>query len=176
LKATTLKICYFGEVNGMSKVDYSAEAELFPARRRSPKVGYKRFSSAALAIQYAIEHLPNELLGGSFLEFGDARFGAEGIRKLYESDNYPLSRTEKEESMNMIGPKSSAWIRADAQLDLSKRREPDLKRDQRQVYEATALKTQRLRDLRLAKEAAEKEAVSPAQLPTGPTIRRSRQT
>jgi hypothetical protein len=162
----------------MSKVDYSAEAELFPARRRSPKVGYKRFPSAALAIQFAIENLPNELLLGSFLEFGEERFGAEGIRKLYESDLYPFSRAEKEKAKNMNPTKSSAWIRAEAHLDLSKQREPDLKREQRQAYEATALKTQRLRDLRLTKEAAEKEVASeaPAQPPAGPTTRRSRQT
>ena len=162
----------------MSKVDYSAEAELFPARRRSPKVGYKRFPCAALAIQYAIEHLPNELLGGSFLEFGEERFGAVGIRELYESDQYPFSRSEKEEATNMNAPKSAAWIRAEAQLDLSRQREPDLQRDHRHACEATALKTQRRRDLRLAKEAAEKEAVSESpriQLPAGPTTRRSRQ-
>ena len=77
----------------------------------------------------------------------------------------------------MKAPKSAAWIRAEAQLDL-RQREPDLQRDLRHACEATALKTQRLRDLRLAKEAAEKEAVSKspgARLPSGPTTRRSRQ-
>jgi hypothetical protein len=159
----------------MRKVDYSAEAELFPARRRSPRVGYKRFPSAALAIQYAIEHLPNELLLGSFLECGEERFGWEEIWKLYESDRYPLSRSEKKKARNMSHAKSYAWKNGDTHFDLSKQQEPDLKREQRQASEATALKTQLLRDLRLGKEAAEKAAasVAPAQ-PTAEPRKRPR--
>ena len=146
----------------MRKVDYSAEAELFSARRRSPKVGYKRFPSGALAIQYAIERIPHELLVGSFLEFGEERFGSEEIWKLYASDRYPLPRSEKKKARNMNHAKSSAWVKGDTHFDLSKQQEPDLKREQRQASEATALKTQLLRELRLGKEAAEKEAASAA--------------
>lgn len=78
----------------------------------------------------------------------------------------------------MNPPKSSARIRAEAQLDLSKRRDDNFRLEQKQSYEATILKTQRLRELRLAKEAAEKEVA--AQPSVGASserkIKRSRQT
>jgi hypothetical protein len=76
--------------------DYTTEAELFPlVRRKFTKggpVGYKRFTSAAEAIRFAVESLPPDLLRGAYLEVAEERFDANGIRQLYESDTYPLVR------------------------------------------------------------------------------------
>ena len=79
----------------MVSFDYSAEAELFPlirARFTRGPVGYKRFTSAAEAIRFAVEELPPDLLRGAYLEVAEERFDRSGIRHLYESDTYPLVR------------------------------------------------------------------------------------
>src|SRR5271154_2197817 len=75
--------------------NYNAEAELFPSRnhksRRRP-TGYKRFEHAADAIRFAIEGLAPEFLSGAYLEVDEERFDSGGIRRLYESMDYPLIR------------------------------------------------------------------------------------
>jgi hypothetical protein len=72
-----------------------SEAELFPARsrrlRREP-VGYGRFARAADAIRFAIEELPPALLPDACLEVDEKIFDCAGIRRLYESNEYPLAR------------------------------------------------------------------------------------
>jgi hypothetical protein len=75
--------------------DYGAEAELFPLKSRTfnkGPVGYRRFTSAAEAIRFAIEELHPDLLRGTSLEVEEERFDRNGIRQLYESDAYPLVR------------------------------------------------------------------------------------
>jgi hypothetical protein len=79
----------------MAQFDYSAEAELFfvgrKGSRRQPP-GYKRFAQAALAVRFAIEEIRSELLRGATLEVDEERFDCDGIRRLYDSADYPLRR------------------------------------------------------------------------------------
>ena len=75
--------------------DYKRSAELFPTRSRKPRrnpMTYKRFETAAAAVRFAVEELPSDLLLGAYLQVDDDRFGSEGIRKLYDSAQYPLKR------------------------------------------------------------------------------------
>ena len=75
--------------------DVSTEAELFSTKgrkfRRQP-LGYRRFARVADAIRFAIEDMPADLLLGAYLQVDEARFDAAGIRRLYDSADYPLPR------------------------------------------------------------------------------------
>jgi hypothetical protein len=88
----------------MSAFDYRMPAELFPCKsdaglfpangrglRRAPS-GYGRFAHAAYAIRFAIEELPSNLLPDACLEVSAELFDGDGIRRLYDSDDYPLVR------------------------------------------------------------------------------------
>jgi hypothetical protein len=88
----------------MAAFDYGTVAELSPTSteaephsargrklRRQP-VGYGRFARAADAIRFAIEELPPALLLETCLEVDEERFDRHEIRRLYESDEYPLTR------------------------------------------------------------------------------------
>jgi hypothetical protein len=84
-------------MENMDAFDYAAPAEVFACRSRgsSPRpVTYRRFDSGAEAIRFAIEDLPSDVLFGTVLEVGEQRFDASQIRKLYESDQYPLQRRD----------------------------------------------------------------------------------
>jgi hypothetical protein len=84
-----------GVEQAMVGFDYRAEAELFPNRNRKSKrqpIGYRRFKRAADAIRFAIEELPPEFLLGALLEVDEERYDGGGIRRLYESMDYPLVR------------------------------------------------------------------------------------
>jgi hypothetical protein len=83
--------------------NYDIIAELFSTRndvalvpgsrrvRRRP-IGYGRFARAAYAIRFAIEELPTEFLSATCLKVDEQVFDGEGIRRLYDSEDYPLVR------------------------------------------------------------------------------------
>ena len=78
----------------MKPFDFSAPAELFPSRNRkiASKVRYRRFDTAADAIRFAVEELPEPLLLGAYIEINEARLGHKDIRALYDCDSYPLPK------------------------------------------------------------------------------------
>lgn len=78
----------------MVDLDYAAAAELYPSRRhaKTSREQYRRFATAAEAIQYMIEGVPSAGLIGSFLEVDEQRYDGAEIRALYEADAYPLPR------------------------------------------------------------------------------------
>jgi hypothetical protein len=78
----------------VQKFDFNAPAELFPSRNRkiANKVRYRRFDTAADAIRYAVEELPEPLLLGAYIEINESRLGHKDIRALYDCDSYPLPK------------------------------------------------------------------------------------
>jgi hypothetical protein len=79
----------------MTDFDYAAPAELFACASRGSSrkpVQYRRFSSGAEAIRYAIEVLPAAQLVGAILEVDEDRFDGRQIRELYDNHEYPLPR------------------------------------------------------------------------------------
>lgn len=80
----------------MDIFNYGASAELYPSRRfaKTPREQYRRFKTAADAIQYIMEDRPASWLIGSFLEVNERRYDGEGIRALYEAEAYPLPREQ----------------------------------------------------------------------------------
>jgi hypothetical protein len=74
--------------SGTAAEPYSNKGRTF---RRQP-LGYRRFARAADAIRFAIEEMPPQLLETACLEVDEMRFDGEGIRRLYESNDYPNAR------------------------------------------------------------------------------------
>jgi hypothetical protein len=76
------------------RFDYNAPAELYPGRDRKSarKVRYRRFETAADAIRFAIEELPEPLLLGTCIEIDEQRLNHQEIQALYASEQYPLEK------------------------------------------------------------------------------------
>ena len=94
----------------MDRFDYNAPAELYPGRNRksAKKFSYRRFETAADAIRFAVEELPELLLLGACIEINEQRLNYKDIQALYASEQYPLekgaSREYKEASSGMKEP------------------------------------------------------------------------
>ena len=86
------------QVRDLNGFDYSAPAELYPSRSRRVRgpFTYKRFDSAAEALRYAVEKMPEGALLGATLEVNEARFSEAEIHALYMNAAYPLKRVAPE--------------------------------------------------------------------------------
>jgi hypothetical protein len=83
------------QAQGRDGFDYGSPAELFPSRSRKGRgrVTYKRFDTAAEALRFAVEEMPEAALLGAYLEVDEVRFGLQEIRDLYDNARYPLKRS-----------------------------------------------------------------------------------
>src|SRR5689334_18487414 len=79
---------------GVDSFDYNAPAELYPGRNRksAKKFSYRRFETAADAIRFAVEELPEPLLLGACIEVDEQRLNYKDIHALYANERYPLKR------------------------------------------------------------------------------------
>jgi hypothetical protein len=86
---------YTNPPGAFERFDYAAPAEMFMTQgkvmRRLPTT-YRRFATAAEAIQFAVEQIPPPLLLGAVMEVAEDRFDHQAIRQLYDKSSYPLAR------------------------------------------------------------------------------------
>ena len=74
-------------------INYKSSAELFPSRRYAKSLArYRRFNSAAEAVQYVVEEMPEAWLNGTMLDVDGKRYEGNAIRALYDAADYPLTR------------------------------------------------------------------------------------
>lgn len=95
----------------MRPFNFNTSAELFPAAIRKKKragFAYRRFGTAAEAVQFAIEQLPADSLNGAYLQVEEARFDQSGIRSLYESEAFPLPRRPRKPEPAQASDKDAA--------------------------------------------------------------------
>lgn len=83
-------------IRAMTAFNYQASAELFYPRRmgRTAPLEFQRFDTSAEAIKFAIEQLTPASLHGAVIELESDRLDSSVIRKLYESDHFPLARAD----------------------------------------------------------------------------------
>jgi hypothetical protein len=74
--------------------NFDAPAELFPSRGKygRTQVRYRRFSTAAEAVRFAVEEVSPAAMLGAYLEVNEARFGHQEIHALYAHPGFPLKR------------------------------------------------------------------------------------
>jgi hypothetical protein len=74
-------------------INYKSSAELFPSRRYAKSLArYRRFNTAAEAVQYVVEEMPEAWLNGTMLDVDGKRYEGNAIRALYDAADYPLTR------------------------------------------------------------------------------------
>jgi hypothetical protein len=82
----------------MRTFDYERPGELYYPKasgfNRTQPITYRRFSTAADALRFAIESFPALVLQGCYLEVEGERYDADQMRELYDSAEYPLGRME----------------------------------------------------------------------------------
>jgi hypothetical protein len=81
------------------KFDYDASAELVMPKRKGgphPPIGYRRFATAAEAVQLAVEDFPSICTLGAWMRVGGERFDNDDIRRLYEGSDYPRRRRKRQ--------------------------------------------------------------------------------
>jgi hypothetical protein len=81
----------------MQDPDWSLPAELYAgiSSFRARNARYLRFPTAAEAVRYAIEDMPDASLRGVSIESGDNRYEGGQIRALYEAADFPLKRVTR---------------------------------------------------------------------------------
>lgn len=74
--------------------DYDAPAEVFLSTgfSRNACLKYRRFATAAQAIQFVVESKQTTTLTGTVLEVEEERFDRDAIYRLYAASAYPLPR------------------------------------------------------------------------------------
>jgi Arc/MetJ-type ribon-helix-helix transcriptional regulator len=76
--------------------DYRSPAELFIPKhadgKRRQRINYRRFTTAAEAIRFAVEEFPAVRTLGAWMQVGDQRYDSNEICRLYESSGYPLRK------------------------------------------------------------------------------------
>jgi hypothetical protein len=81
----------------MDGFNFASPGELYypkpSALRHHHGVNFRRFSTAAEAIRFAIENIPAPILQGCYMEVDGLRYDANQLRELYESVEYPLQRS-----------------------------------------------------------------------------------
>jgi hypothetical protein len=70
--------------------DYSAPAELFFNNlKRHPRVGYRRFATAAEAITFAVDGIDRGVIASVTLEVDEQRFDRDAVRRLHAAPGFP---------------------------------------------------------------------------------------
>lgn len=89
--------------------DFTVPAELFPCRaqRGRRSTSYKRFSTTAEAVLFAIEEMPPLLLPGTYLEVDETRFDSSAIRELYARSDFPLTRAMDKKTAQAAGDRKT---------------------------------------------------------------------
>jgi hypothetical protein len=74
--------------------DYAAPAELFLSKyAKNNRIKYRRFTTAAEAIRYAVEDLRTPRALGAWMQVGDERFNSDDIQRLYDDGDFPLRKS-----------------------------------------------------------------------------------
>jgi hypothetical protein len=84
-------------IRNMEQFEYNQPADLFARAghgQTRPPVTYRKFTTGAEALRYAVEVLSESLLQGTVVETDLGRFEASDIRTLYDSPDYPLPRPQ----------------------------------------------------------------------------------